>query len=240
MKIKFLTLNIWHGGKLLSNVIEFIKKENPDIFILQEVYPETLKKLEKDFPNYNHRFAASLLELKEKTERGNALFSRYPILKTENIFFDIPYGEISEEPEPGDYTQTPRNMQYALVENEDQQLNIYNIHGIWGFDGWDSERRLNMSKIIVDHIKDQSNVILGGDFNLRPETKTIVNIEKYLKNIFKNELKTTFNMKHKTDERYAEAVVDMIFVSPNIKVVEHYCPQVDVSDHLPLVAILEI
>ena len=53
--------------------------------------------------------------------------------------------------------------------------------------------------------------------------------------MFKDELKTTFNMKRKTDPGYAAAVVDMIFISKNIEVISHDCPQVDISDHLPLV-----
>ena len=42
-------------------------------------------------------------------------------------------------------------------------------------------------------------------------------------------------MKRKTDPGYAAAVVDMIFISKNIEVISHDCPQVDISDHLPLV-----
>ena len=92
-----------------------------------------------------------------------------------------------------------------------------------------------MSKIIRDQIKDKENVILAGDFNVRPDTKTIHNIEKVLKNVFKDELVTTFNMKRKTNPGYATAVVDMIFISHNTAVVSHSCPPVDISDHLPLV-----
>ena len=119
-------------------------------------------------------------------------------------------------------------------------LNIYNTQGIWGFHGNDNQRRLNMALTIVNKIKDQENVILAGDFNVYLNTKTIKNIELYLKNIFKNELKTTFNMARKENSSFATAVVDMIFVSNNIKIVGHYCPNVDISDHLPLVCTLEV
>jgi endonuclease/exonuclease/phosphatase family metal-dependent hydrolase len=53
--------------------------------------------------------------------------------------------------------------------------------------------------------------------------------------VFGEELKTTFNMKHKDNPGYATAAVDMMFISPDIKVSEKACPEVDVSDHLPLV-----
>ncbi|OGK08907.1 hypothetical protein A2767_06185 [Candidatus Roizmanbacteria bacterium RIFCSPHIGHO2_01_FULL_35_10] len=110
-----------------------------------------------------------------------------------------------------------------------------------------------MSRMIVNQIKDKENVILAGDTNVLPNTETINNLEKYLKNVFKDELTTTFNMKIKTPfvkeahyfseehlKGFAKAVVDMIFVSPNLKVVEHYQPKVDVSDHYPLAIVLEV
>ena len=47
-------------------------------------------------------------------------------------------------------------------------------------------------------------------------------------------------MKHNDKGGYATAAVDMIFVSPNIKIIEHDCPDVDISDHLPLVTTMSI
>jgi endonuclease/exonuclease/phosphatase family metal-dependent hydrolase len=99
-----------------------------------------------------------------------------------------------------------------------------------------------MGELIAEQVKDLENVILAGDFNLFPSTKTVELIEDHLKNVFKNELTTSFNMKQKTNPNtnYATSVVDMIFVSKNIKVIQHYCPQVDISDHLPLVSVIEL
>ena len=97
-----------------------------------------------------------------------------------------------------------------------------------------------MSQKIVNNLQGKEHVILAGDFNLQPNTQTISNIEKQLKNVFRGELKTTFNMKRKDNPGYASAVVDMIFVSKHIKILKHYCPNVDVSDHLPLVCVFEV
>ena len=97
-------------------------------------------------------------------------------------------------------------------------------------------------------------MVLAGDFNVSPDTQTISNIEKYLLNIFKDQLKFTFNLKIKKEairqrtyiysgddlKGFANAAVDMIFVSPGFKVVDHCQPKVDASDHYPLVAVLEI
>jgi endonuclease/exonuclease/phosphatase family metal-dependent hydrolase len=47
-------------------------------------------------------------------------------------------------------------------------------------------------------------------------------------------------MKYKDDRGYATAAVDMIFVSSSTKILKKECPDVEVSDHLPLVVELEI
>jgi len=65
-------------------------------------------------------------------------------------------------------------------------------------------------------------------------------ISDHLTNIFGNELKTSFNMRRKDNPGYATACVDMLFVSSDIKVMDKVCPDVDISDHLPLVATLRI
>ena len=41
MKIKVLTLNVWHGGRLWDEMIEFLVKEDADLLLLQEVYNDT-------------------------------------------------------------------------------------------------------------------------------------------------------------------------------------------------------
>jgi hypothetical protein len=47
-------------------------------------------------------------------------------------------------------------------------------------------------------------------------------------------------MKHKTDPGFADAVVDMLFITPDITVRDHYASKANVSDHLSLVATLEV
>ena len=251
MKIKILTLNIWKGGMFLDKIISFIKKEDPDIIVMQEVRNGKDPKLEKS----NRSFAVFKEELRYpysvfspaflnvtsigKIDEGNAIFSRFPIIQSKVAFFDKQYGEFDSE-NSKHFELIPGILQHTVIEHQSLKLNIFNAHGIWGFDGKDNEGRLKMSKIIVDEVKDKKNVILAGDFNASPHTQTIGNIEKHLYNVFKNELVSTFNTKHKLLPIYATTVVDMIFVSKHFKVVGHNMPGADVSDHMPLVCELEI
>lgn len=243
MRLKIVSLNIWLGGALFDSVLQFLRKENPDIIGMQEVYNNKNFDLLKSKLGYSYAsFAPAFKEnLKEGiVEQGNAILSKFPIIAEKTIFYDVPYDNNFIRPET-DFSRVPRNLQQAVLEINGIKLNISNTQGIWGFDGKDTERRLQMAKTIIKEIKDKENVILTGDFNINQGTKTIANIGKHLKEIFKDELVNTFNTKRKPERSgYNKAVVDRIFVNKNIKVLEHYCPQVDISDHLPLVCVLEI
>lgn len=250
MKLKFLCLNLWQGGNLFDEILAFIRAENPDVIALQEVYDGHDPNWERKYRSmdelraalgYPHEhFGPTFLEIKDfgKIEQGNAVLSRVPILKSDVVFFDVPYGEREEI--PVNFPTTPRSLEHVVLDVGGTQLNVFNTQGVWGEDGRDSERRINMGRVIAEEVAGKDRVILAGDFNVNPDTETIAQIERELTNVFKGELVTTFNMKHKTNGGFATAVVDMIFVSPEMKVLDHRCPAVNVTDHLPLVATIEI
>jgi len=249
MQIKFLTLNTWRG-KLLNKVLAFLKKEDADIVVLQEVFNGTNPRCDPQFRaysiikrelNYQHAaFAPAFLDITtaEHLENGNAIFSKFPINTHRIHFFDVPYGTYIDA--PGNYERCPRILVKAQLQVETKRLNVFNIHGIYGLSGEDNPRRLAMSQTIVSLIKNEENVILAGDFNLSPQTKTIQNIERYLTSVFGRTIRTSFNMKRKDNPDYGKVAVDMIFVSKNLKIVKRISPQVDVSDHLPLVCEIEV
>ena len=252
-RVKFVCLNLWIGGKLFDDILDFLKKESPDILVVQEAYNSKDKnwenrlrsieifKKECNFP-YNFFSPACIAVLEDKeVEAGNAIFSRFPIVKSDTIFFDVPFKKIfNYETINSDYSLTPRNLQHAVIKINNTNLNVFNTQGIWDKNREDTERRLKMANTIVDNIKGKENVILAGDFNVKPNTKSISVIEGHLNNIFKGNLKTTWNMRQKNDPVKETAVIDMVFVSKDIKIVDKYCPNVDISDHLPLVCIFEI
>lgn len=255
MKIKVLTLNIFEGGLFFQNILTFIKREQPDIFCLQEVYNgitptlpnfyQSVNVLQTAFPEYTYFYSPEFLSItvEGKIDCGNVIFSRYPILEKNTYFFQVPYGEYPQVSPIRDYSQYPQNMQHAVIDVGNTHLNVFNVHGIWGNDGIDNPARLQMSKVITKHIKNKKNTILVGDFNVQAGTKTIDSIENNLINVFKNQLQTSFNLQHKDLNKYpgyATAVVDMFFVSQDITVLDKNVPTDDVSDHLPLLCELEI
>lgn len=251
MKLKLICLNLWQGGNLFDEIVTYIKKEQPDILACQEVFNSHDTTLEIKYRSvdalqeiFNYPYVSFEPCFAEKVagqqiDQGNAIFSKFPITQSDVTFFDQPYGVRPEE-DPKYYEITPRNIQHVAIDAQGTTLNVYNVQGIWGKDGWDNERRLAMSQTILDTIGDANHVILTGDFNVQPKTDTIRALEAKFKNIYKDELVTSFNMKHKTDQGYATAVVDMLFTTPDITISKHVVAEDDVSDHLSLIAEIEL
>lgn len=251
MKLKFLCLNMWEGGLLFDEILAFIKKEQPDIVALQEVYdghdeslPHNYRSLdvlrsELKYPHedfapafFDHRDAGIVIQ-------GNAILSKYPLIKSSTVFYDKPFGERTEHV-PENFPWTPRNLQEVSVDVNGTILTVFNTQGIWGEDGRDSQRRLEMGKLIAQQVQGKSYTVLAGDFNCNPDTQTIGFIEEYLTNVFSNKLTSTFNMCHKTNPGFATAVVDMVFISSDLKVVSYSCPSINISDHLPLLVEIQL
>lgn len=252
MKIKVICLNMWQGGKLFANIQPFITAANADILALQEVhhaeeYPHQEKwrmigALAKILGYKYYAFApafAKVIHTGHQAQKGNAILSRFPITSSTAIFYDVPYNRTFTET-PGDYRYTPRNLQHGEIDINGTTLHLFNTQGIWGFDGKDNERRLNMGEIITREIAGKQPALLMGDFNVREGTQTVKKIEAHMTNVFAGKLETSFNLQHKKDSGFATAVVDMMFASPDVTVGKHYASKENVSDHLALVGEFEI
>jgi len=254
MKLKIISLNIWLGGLLFEEIVEFLNVQDPDILMLQEVFDGKDISLEKRFRAFSvlknelgyqySDFAPAFIENigeNQKINQGNAIFSKFAIKNSKTCFYDIPFGERIDQYEY--FPITPRNLQHVTVNLADQTqnellLHVLNTQGIWGTHGEDTERRTEMGKVILSEIGNNQPLILAGDFNFNPDTKVAENISKKLESVFKTELVTSFNLARKDlvkDPGYATAAVDMMFVSNDIEIISKSCLKVDISDHLPLV-----
>lgn len=243
---------MWFGGLLQDNVVSFLESQDADILLLQEVFNgedpslaaqhRSMQVLSERLQLPYQHFAPEYRDFDQtdgRAEVGNAIFSKFPITNSSITAF-IPYTEDYRDVE-GNTHNCPYNLQHVAANTPVGELNVFNMHGVWDLDGDNfSPLRQKMSNIVVEAIRGKNNVVLAGDTNAKPTNKAIKAIEEHLTSVFKDELTTTFNMKHKDNPGYATAAVDMMFVSPNIEILERNCPDVDISDHLPITARLAI
>lgn len=253
MIIKFLTLNTLHGGMVWNNLVGFVRREDPDIAVFQEVYDShdpdqekrlrTMEEFRKEFPELKYSvFLPSLFEISLNTNRGNAIFSKFPIENPEYYYFNSGYQKIDHRT-IGAFQKVPCGMVKGEIKIEDKLVNVYSAHGVWDTHGEDTPARDKMTDIVINNLRGKERIILAGDMNLHTHTNFVKRIERELnlESVFKDLLVSTFNMNYKKEVGgYDKAAVDMIFVSKNIGIQDKYMSMDDVSDHRPLIATLEI
>lgn len=251
MQIKVVSLNVWQGGRLLPEIVEFLKSEQADIVLIQEAY-------ESDFTHEDRFKTVSVLKEKLGFQhadfaqafmqddpiglipQGNAVLTNFAINKRAK--YELSESTRDSYPdEPEFWAIEPRILQHVELESPVGSLNVFNVHGVWDLDGDNfSKQRQRMRDVMLEATRGLPRVILGGDSNAKTTNRANQELEPQLKSVFGTELVTTFNMRQKTNPGYATAAVDIMFVDPGMQVVSRSCPDVNLSDHLPLVAVLEL
>lgn len=239
--MKILQLNVW-GGCLGKQIIEVLKREDPDIVCFQEalVFPKekqgdlffsTLDKFRHEGA-FTHSFFSPVFGfsyMNEIAQFGNAVLSKSPFQKTETMFTRKEY--VEHQDMFGDFNV--RNLQHVEIEVDGGTINVLNHHGhhLSGHKNGDEET-LRQCTLIADYIqKLQGPTVLCGDFNLSPESESIGQINSILVNHPKERgvITTRTPLTHKTE------VCDYIFTSPDTEVSNFQVLDDIVSDHKALI-----
>lgn len=240
--MKIISLNIW-GGRGGDDLLEFFRKySDVDIFLLQEVFhnatantvwhpsemAEAFKEIGKALPNHNGHFAPA-----QNDEWGLALFIKKEF-RIEEIGDVFVYRE-KDAMIGKDGATLGKNIQYVKTFVEDKKITVINFHGLWNGKGkTDTEDRIGQSKMVIDFIKKlEGDVVLSGDFNLRPDTESLKMIEREvgLKNlILEHGITSTRTSLYDKEEKFA----DYILLTPSIKVKDFRVLPDEVSDHTAL------
>ncbi len=167
-------------------------------------------------------------------EQGLQIYSKYPIISAESIFYFKNYAyAISAESNRG--KSHGRCLQRSTLNIEGKEVQIINIHGVWTSDKLDSQEKYHQTEVILNIIENSNlPTILVGDFNLLPETESIKLLNSKLRNLcteYKVE-STRPNFDDGTD--IGNVIVDYIFVTPEIKVNSFKVIETNISDHYPL------
>lgn len=225
--MKTIFLNVWHAN-CKPELTPFISEHQPttDIFCFMEADLETRAYLHTLLPDYTVHTAQ-----KTANERGTidlAIYVRGPlkVLSVRTL--------LQNEPGTG-------LAFVAYVQHDAQTYAVTAVHGI-SFAGdtkLDTPGRIVQSQTIIDALKGVDGpVIIGGDFNMLPGTKSMSLFAEagYADLIADYDIKTTRN--RLIWERYPETIqyyADFAFTSPNLTVRRFAVSNNEVSDHLPLI-----
>jgi len=250
--MKIITLNTW-GGRAGSNILlEFFdrQKDDVDVFCLQEMWRAPYSEYDGHMAgglviNQDNVMVKGVQEISSKLPQFDGYFKphfmedyglmmfihkKYKVIKEGEVFVHLHKGYVPD----GDIGSHARNIQYVTLVRDNKELTIINFHGLWNGKGkTDTNDRLKQSDNIIDFIKTiNGDVVLCGDFNLLPDTKSIKKLEDIgLVNLVKehNVLSTRTSFYTKQDK-----FADYIFVNKDVDVKDFKVLLDEVSDHAPL------
>lgn len=253
--LKFIQVNIYKG-KYLDELLEFLKREDADIIAMQEV---TIGGF-----NFYKDKNANLFEILKKeigvhaiyhgdlklrghpgSFLGNAVFSKFKIVDHQVVvlkkFKPVTLDELDGKGANIIRRQIDRHLLDATLDVDGRTIHAISVHGAWTAPPIDTEENLRQARLIVNHLNSLGNrpFIIGGDLNMPPNTHVIEMISKVARNLMLDSgVVGTLNPRvHEIAPR--NFMVDYIFVSNHFKVKFLKVPEVDVSDHLPVVAQLK-
>lgn len=254
IKLKVIQVNIYKG-RYLDSLIDFLKKENPDFVTMQEVTTGgfSLSGVEKAdvFRELLHElkmFGVFHGDLKLKEEKdskfGNAVFSKHRIIKSKVLtlktFRPVTNDELNGK--SGEVREKiDRHLLDAEVNFRDKDIHIMSWHGAWTAPPHDTPETKKQAELVYRYIMNVDEpFILGGDLNAILGSKTVDLISSASNNLMLkcNVSMTTNPDVHKIAPR--GFLIDYLFTSSEFKFKSIEVPQITVSDHLPVVAELEI
>jgi len=249
--IKFIQIN-FYKGKYLEALLDFLINEKPDLIAMQEVSSGCVNfcedktvdlfELIKEKLGFEGIFNKDFEILEPKGTFGNAVFSRFKIVD-KNVLtlkepMELPFKKLNDE---SFSPFIPRHLLDATVDFDDKQIHAISWHGTWTAPPTDTDETLRQANLVAGYLKSLNEpFILGGDLNATPQSKTVGIVNSVANNLMMNSsvLETTNLKIHKIAPR--GFLVDYIFTSDHFKLKKLTVPQITVSDHLPIVAELEI
>ena len=241
MKLRVLTFNIQHCRSYIYRdedridfdlFVDTIRCFDPDIVGLNEVrgegshpaYTAQAKYLAEKL-GYHYYFYPAL-NIGGYGPYGNAILSKHPILKPEII----PIPDPVRDPNGKFYeTRCVAKAEFALGGG----LTVLVTH--FGLNPDEARNAADTVCAAIDNAK--TPVILTGDLNLRPDNPVLDPIRQRMTDT-EDYFRCPGLMSYPSDRPYEK--IDYVFTSPSVKVEFATIPQMEVSDHRPLFAVVEI
>ena len=257
--MRIIFLNVW-GGEQLHSLLNFFQshRQDTDVFCLQEVFhtadesdyktgprgkrlhTNLFEHIDSILDNYNGLFAGG----EEGYDYRGAVDYHQEFGLAAFVHENIDVTLTDDEPITDIETKYGyrRNLQYIEIRGTHGPMLLVHLHGIQvHHDKSDTPERIKQSNTVIDFLdeykqkRNDLKIVLGGDFNLNPDTEALHMFEEYgLRNMIDQyDIETTRTYLY--DRFEASPYADYCFVSDNITVRNFEVPEVAVSDHRPLV-----
>lgn len=235
--------NSWDNRREAS--IEMLETLKPDVFGVQEAFDFQVEYITGNCRNY---MAAGVgrEDGKKDDEHMSILWNRNTIKMLEWGTFWL--SDTPETPSMGWDAACKRTATWALMKDKRSGKKFYyvNTH----LDHVGKEAQKNGLKLIVDRI-DSINpegypMVLTGDFNILPDNEALADLDKKMNSARSVATKTdTHHTYNAWSSAITDSIIDYIYFSgfagcPEYRTVtESYAGKAYISDHYPIIALLE-
>ena len=230
--MKIMTFNIQHCHNYIYNKVEYemlaeeIKNISPDILGINEIYGDEssiygdqVKRL-VELTGYKYYYFAKAFD-HEHGPYGNAILSKFPIVKCETII--VPSPENKRNPEG--YYETRCLLVGDLIDGTRAIVTHF------GLNEDEVEKEIN---VLLGYIKGEKCIFMG-DLNSVPNDSILNPIREKMLDASAGFCYDTYTFSSLNPSKK----IDYIFVSSDIKVKEAYVLEKVLSDHFAHIAIIE-
>ena len=234
--LKIICLNI-EMDRHFERILPFLKKQQPDIILLQEVLGKDVELLEKT-TNMHGIYTIQNIICSEKTEDylGLLTLTHLPIIKNDHIFYR---GDGAQQirMKKGEAEKTARGLTMVEVVKDHQTYCVLNTHFTWTPNGQPNKEQYQDLECLLAHLTQIPAFVLCGDFNAPRGTPIFDTLAANYKDNIPADITTTID-KHYHRCGDLGIVVDGVFTTPgyeitDIQVVDH------LSDHCALLITVE-
>lgn len=259
MNLKIFQLNIWAGTNFPA-IKNFLEKNDFDILCFQEVagigtecgnvhgkidcFDELKKVLGKDYDA--QQVITDRYTSNPKTSyQSVAIFYKkhFQLLDTQKVFLHTYKGLYPSDAKS--FEDMTRAFLDIQLLSENKSFHIVTTHLAWGKDKNERPHQREQNLKLINYMQTlQKPWILTGDFNIDPNQQSIVDLEKFSRDLTKeyNVANTVDPTMHVHWDKIKPGFpIDYIFVSPDITVKDfNVLNTVHLSDHFGLVAEIEV
>lgn len=233
--VRLFNLYEWIPEKgIETKIVDFIKKESPEILSIQEYHPH--KNIDLSFFKYKFEKLSG-----KKTKYGQAIFSKFPIINSGSI----------------EFPNTANNAIFADVVKGKDTIRIYNIHlesmrintKVESLKNEDSERVFKkisttfkmqqfQTELVLKHKENCTyKMVICGDFNNTDFSYVYRQIKGDLNDTFK-EAGNGFGRTH--DFKFFPVRIDFIFADDAFNINGFKTFNTHYSDHFPIMTTLSL
>lgn len=242
MKISILQWNVWFREDI-DNVIDVIKGLDVDVVCLQELthgyigqtQDNTWEYVQRELGFNRAHQSIPIITDTEQWQQANAIFTRFPINNRISHWLHEPARE-------DDKTDQYRGYLEVELQVADFSVDVATTHMSFQQYPMGSDHELQN---LLDITKNKSQrYILTGDFNVTPDSRRVEELSKVLNHVGPKFSENTWTTKPHINPEFQATTLDWrydyIFASRDFRVIDAKILDTDVSDHLPVLATLEI